>query len=226
MVLRRWYIVVPGIVLSLIIAGTVFNSIPPKYTSSGIAVLVRQNNPTTTSSVNPVLGVDGTMSAATSTLVQALDTPEVKAALGLRKGVDDFTINNVGKDTAVAGLDHPFLYIMTQSSNAQKSTEIVMDVVGIARQKLGTLQNDFHVRPQNQVKLESVVDATPPIAVMTTVYAMAGAVLMLGIVVTGILACVWDIIISTRQRRQVDRSTSRDEENVDPRVRARPRRIS
>src|SRR5690349_9491698 len=96
-VLRRWHIAIPGVLLSLIIGSTVFSSMPLKYTSSGIAVLVRQNNPTVTNLVNPVLGGDGSLNTATLTLVQALDTPAIKAGLGLKEGVDDFTVSNVGK---------------------------------------------------------------------------------------------------------------------------------
>lgn len=220
-VLRRWYIVIPGVLLSLLIASTVFSAIPAKYTSSGIAVLVRQSNPTVTNLVNPVLGGDGSLNTATLTLIQALDTPTVKLGLGLKEGVDDFAVNNVGKANTVGGADHPFLYITTQSSDPQKSAEIVTDVIDIGRQKLAELQNDFHVRPQSQIKLESVVDATPPKAVMSTSFAIAGAVLMLGIVTTCISACVWDRIIVAQQRRRIRRFGLRTEENVD-----RPARVT
>ncbi|MDQ2792045.1 MAG: hypothetical protein M3Y73_20960 [Actinomycetota bacterium] len=124
----------------------------------------------------------------------------------------------MGKSTAVAGADHPFLYITTQSSSPEKSTEIVADVMGVARQKLGELQNGFHVRPQNQIKVESVVDATPPKEVMNILFAVAGAVLVLGIVVTCIVAFAWDALIVTRERRHIHRSTSRAQENADPRA--------
>lgn len=123
--LRRWYITTPGVLLSLLIATTIFSSMPPKYTSSGIAVLARQNNPTMTNFVNPILGTDGSLSTVTLTLVQALDTPEVKAQLGLRAGADDFKISNVGQATTAVTVDHPFIYITTQSTDAQKSAEIV-----------------------------------------------------------------------------------------------------
>lgn len=216
--LRRWYITAPGVLLSLVIASTVFSSMHPKYTSSGIAVLVRQNKPPTANAINPALGSDGTLTTTTLTLLQALDTPTVRAELGLREGVDDFTISNVGKATAVAGADHPFLYITTQSSSPEKSTEIVADVISAASQKLADFQNDFHVRPQNQIQVESVVDATPPKVVMNILFAVAGAALILGIVVTCIAACAWDALIVARQRRHIHRSTSRVKENADPRA--------
>jgi hypothetical protein len=87
--LRRWYITAPGILLSLIIASTVFNYVPPKYTSSGIAVLVRQNNPTVPNTINPIVGSDGTFTTTTLTLMQTIDTPTVKAELGLKEGADE-----------------------------------------------------------------------------------------------------------------------------------------
>jgi hypothetical protein len=84
-----WYIAAPGILLSLIIASTVFNYVPPKYTSSGIAVLVRQNNPTVPNTINPIVGSDGTFTTTTLTLMQTIDTPTVKAELGLKEGADE-----------------------------------------------------------------------------------------------------------------------------------------
>lgn len=214
--LRRWYVTAPGVLLSLVVASTVFSSMSPKYTSSGIAVLVRQNSPTTMSAINPAVGNDGTFTTTTLTLVQALDTPAVRAELGLREGGDDFTISNVGKSAAGAGGDHPFLYVTTQSSSPGKSTEMVADVISAARQKLTDLQNDFHVKPQNQIKVESVVDATPPKTVMNKLFIVAGAVLMLGIVVTCLVAWAWDALIVVQRRRHIHRSASPAKENVDP----------
>jgi capsular polysaccharide biosynthesis protein len=224
--LRRWYISVPGILLSLIVSSTVFNHVPPKYTSNGTAVLVRQNNPMVPNTINPIVGSDGTLTTATLTLMQAIDTPAVKAELGLKESVDDFSVSNVGKATAASGGDHPFLYITTQSSNPQKSTEIVDDVIAVARQKLTDLQNDSNVRPQNQIKVESVVDAAPPKTVMNIVYAATGAALLLCIVVTFFVAYAWDTIIVARQKRYVHRSAPRAKKHAESRVRAGPRKIS
>jgi capsular polysaccharide biosynthesis protein len=226
-VLRRWYITVPGVLLSLTMASMAFSLVPPKYTSSGIAVLVEQKNPATaTNFINPVLRGDGSLNTATLTLVQALDTPAVKAELGLRKGVDNFTIKNVGSAAIADGADHPFLYITTQSSNPQESVDIVADVMSMAREKLINLQTALHVAPQNQIKLESVVDATAPKAVMGTSFAAMGAALMLGIITTCIVACAWDGIIVARQKRQIHQSTSRAKENTDPQVKAIPLRLN
>jgi capsular polysaccharide biosynthesis protein len=135
-------------------------------------------------------------------------------------------ISNVGKATAASGGDHPFLYITTQSSSPQKSTEIVDDVIAVARQKLTDLQNDSNVRPQNQIKVESVVDAAPPKAVMNIVYAATGAALPLCIVVTFFVAYAWDTIIFARQKRYVHRSASRAKKHAESRVRTGPRKIS
>jgi capsular polysaccharide biosynthesis protein len=219
-VLRRWYITVPAALLSLIVAITVFNSMPPKYTSSGIAVLVRQNNPTPANFVNPVLGVDGSLTTTTLTLMQALDTPAVKAELGLREGADNFTVKNKAEVSEHSWGDNPFLYIETQSSDPQKSAEIVVAVMDSARQKLAELQNDYHVRSQNQIKLQSVVDATPPKVVRKISFAVGAAVLMLGLVVTCLVACAWDRIIIARQKRRVHRSKLHAIETAIPRPRA------
>ena len=225
-VLRRWYITIPGVLLSLLIASTTFNLIPPRYTSSGTAVLVQQKSPTAANLENPVLGGSGSLDIATITLVQALGTPAIKEELGLTRRGDNLTINNVGAAAVAEGADHPFLYITAQTSSPQKSVEIVDDVMGMARQKLADIQAAVHVTPERQIKLETVVDATRPKAVVTTSYAVTGAALMLAIIVTCVVACTWDRIVLAQQKRRIRRSASPAKKNAAPHLGTIPLRLN
>jgi hypothetical protein len=55
--LVRWYITAPGLLLSLAIAGVAFSLVPPQYRSDGTAVLV-QLKPPGLNSANPLLTFD------------------------------------------------------------------------------------------------------------------------------------------------------------------------
>jgi hypothetical protein len=88
--LRRWYVTLPALVISLGLAAMVFESVPAKYASKGTIVLL---SPSTGSSVsgtgqtspsNPLLSFDGsstTVSNALTTvstaLIQVLLSPDI-----------------------------------------------------------------------------------------------------------------------------------------------------
>jgi hypothetical protein len=200
----RWYITVSGLLLSFVVAGAVFSLIPAQYTSTGVAVLVQQKKFASSSASNPLLAGDGGLNTTTLTLVQALNAPVVKQQFGLTDGIDTFSVTNVDSAAVADGTDHPFLYITSQSTSAQRSADIVADVVSKARQELSTRQSAFHVAPQNQIKLESVVEATTPKAVVVKKFAISGAVLSLALIATCIAACVAHSAGLARQSQRLD----------------------
>jgi hypothetical protein len=202
--LGRWYVTVSGLLLAILMAGVVFSLIPTQYSSTGVAVLVQQKKFASASTGNPLLAGDGGLNTTTLTLVQALNAPVVKQQFGLTDGVDTFTVTNVDSAAVADGTDHPFLYVTSQSTSAQRSADIVADVVSKARQELSTRQYALHVAPQNQIKLESVVDATTPKAVMVEKFAIAGVALSLALIATCIAACVCDSVGLARQARRLD----------------------
>ena len=198
-VLRSWYITVPGLLVSLIIAAAVFSLIPTQYTSSGVAVLVQQKKPLPASAANPLLAGDGSLNTTNLTLIEALNTGAVKQQLGVPDGgTDSYTVTNVGSSTVADGTDHPFLYITARSTDAQRSADIVASVLSQARQDLSSRQTEVRVPQQNQIKLQSVVDATAPKPVLVTKFAFSGAVLALGL----ILSCIGACTVYTRGRQR------------------------
>lgn len=205
-VLRSWYVTVPGLLVSLAIAATAFSLIPTQYTSNGVAVLVQQKKPLPASSANPLLAGDGSLNTTNLTLVEALNTAAVKQQLGVADGgADSYSVTNVGSASVADGTDHPFLYITARSTDAQRSADIVASVLNQARRELSSRQTEVRVPQQNQIKLQSVVDATAPKAVLVTKFAVSGAALALGLIITCLVACI-------RYSRAVARNQAEREE--------------
>jgi hypothetical protein len=217
--LRRWYITVPGLMLSLAVAGITFSLIPPHYTSSGIAVLVQPKRPESLETANPLLAFNESVDTSALMLAEALNTPAVGYDLGLTPGKDTFTVKNVGSADVGGGIAQPFLYVTAQSSTPEKTADIVLDIMDMARRELADRQAALHVTRQNEISLESVVDVTTPKLARGMSLAAAGAALALGIVVTIIVAYVLDGVLIGRRRR-LDPFAALALEDIDPRVAA------
>lgn len=213
-VLSRWYITVPGLLLSLAIAGITFTLIPPQYTSSGIAVLVQPKQPGLNPS-NPLLNFNPSLNTTALIMVQALNTPEAASELGLTPGKESLTVKNVDSATVNGGSGGPFIYVTAQSSIPAKSADIVANVLDRARQDLTDRQSHLHVSPQSDIRLESVVDATVPKAMPGVPLAVSGVALILGLIVTIFVACAWDRWIVARVMRRSGVYASRAVDAVD-----------
>jgi len=209
--LLKWYITIPGLLLSLALAGATFILAPPQYSSNAIAVLVQpklvnKNAPTNS---NPLLNFDNSLSTTALILVQALDTPEAAASIGLYPGGDSYTIKDVGDLTVGDQIVQPFLYIKSEASTPDGAAAIVDGVLGMAAQDLLDRQRSLKVLPQNSVQLNLVVPPSPPQPVLGIAIGATGAALILGLI--GTFGCaMW------ANRRSEARQARRDSESTDP----------
>jgi capsular polysaccharide biosynthesis protein len=195
----RWYILVAGLLLSLILAAIAYSQIPPRYTSRGTAVLLqpqqRRVNPD-----NPLLSFDKGQNTTASIVVQALSSPQVPAELGLT-GRETFSVKNSGGDGFInIGADQPFISVTAQSSEPTRSPEIVAQVMARAQQELANLQGALQVSKRNNLMLESIIDPTPAKRVLDGQMRALGAVLLVGIAITVTIAWAYDQIMSRRNR--------------------------
>jgi capsular polysaccharide biosynthesis protein len=200
--LVRWYITIPGILLSLALAAVTFVLAPPQYSSSGVAVLVQPKQSGKDPTTNPFLDFDSSLSTTALIIVQALDTPEAAAQIGLSPGGDSYTVKDVGTIDVGDQVVQPFIYIKSQASTAQASADIVNQVVEMGRQDLLDRQKSMRVLPQNYIKLDNVVDTTPPKPVLVVALAATGAVLLLGLIATFGLALLAQRAAASRRARR------------------------
>lgn len=208
--LLKWYISIPGLLLSLALAGATFVLAPPQYSSNAIAVLVQpkltgKNGPT---NPNPLLNFDNSLSTTALILVQALDTPEAAASIGLYPGGDSYTIKDVGDVQVGDQIVQPFIYIKSEASTPESASAIVDGVIGMAEQNLLQRQRDMKVVQQNYVRLDDVVPTSPPAPVLGIALGGTGAALILGLIAT-VGCAMW------AERRSVARRARRDSESAE-----------
>src|SRR5882672_5861306 len=72
----KWYVMIPGLLLSLAMAGVTFSVVAPTYSSSGVAVLV-QPKQQGGNSTNPLLNFDPSLNTTASIMIQSLNSPVI-----------------------------------------------------------------------------------------------------------------------------------------------------
>ncbi|HEX4355937.1 MAG TPA: hypothetical protein VH141_00335 [Pseudonocardia sp.] len=197
---RRKYVTITGVVLSALLAGAVATLVPNDYSSDSTIVLTQPRRPGTASYKNPMLGGESNVNSATLELMNALDSPEVRTQLGLDGSGENFTAKNVPSASVADVGDHPFLYINAVAHTPERASSIVEDVVQAGRNYLQTSQRERNAQRSYLIEIQTVVDATPPKAVLTTRLSLTGAAFLLGLVLTTTLAC----LVDGRRRRRRD----------------------
>jgi hypothetical protein len=200
---RRKYVTITGVVLSALLAGAVATLVPNDYSSDATIVLTQPRRPGTASYKNPMLGGESNVNSATLELMNALDSPEVRTQLGLDGSGENFTAKNVPSASVADVGDHPFLYINAVAHTPERASTIVQDVVQAGRNYLQTSQRERNAQRSYLIEIQTVVDATPPKAILTTRLSLTGAAFLLGLVLTTTLACLVD---GRRRRRDAQRA--------------------
>ncbi|HZZ49012.1 MAG TPA: hypothetical protein VFE65_19195 [Pseudonocardia sp.] len=193
--LVRWYLTVPGLMLSLALAGLVFSLVPWQYQSTGVAVLVptRQNGAPSGADgdrTNPLMSFENSLSTTSMIMVQQLSTPEAQDAL-VSSPTDTFKAKNAAdSSTPSVGSStvQPFIYITAKSFSASEAPALVERVLSTAGQQLAAQQKAMRVRPLSLIRLQPVVGPTEAKPVLIIPFAATGAALLLGILLTCALA--------------------------------------
>lgn len=208
--LRRWYLTVPGLMLSLALAGLVFALMPWQYQSTGVAVLVptKQNGASGGNGdrTNPLMNFENSLSTTAMIMVQQLSTPEAQDAL-VTSPTDTFKVKNAAdSSTPSVGSStvQPFIYITAKSFSANEAPALVERVLATAAQQLATEQKAMRVRQLSLIQLQPVVGPTEAKPVMIIPFAATGAALVLGVVLTCCAAVVLEraALRATRRERR------------------------
>jgi hypothetical protein len=201
--LRRWYIALPGIALSCVLAALTFTLIPVHYTSSGVAMVVQPKRPGPLLSANPLLAFDASIDTAAVMLSQSLNTPQTEASLGLGSGADRYTVKNVGETDTGGDPTQPFIFVTAQGSTPQTSIDIVQSVMSMAGQELAAQQRSLHVTNQDSLTLATIAPASTPQLAPGLSLAGTLGVLVLGIALTIVVCLAWNsrVVAQDRSRR-------------------------
>ena len=217
--LSKWYVVVAGMLFSVLFGVVVFTAVPAQYTSTGLAVLVQPRLTERGPYTNPLLNFDPSLSTTALVIVQSLDTPGAAEQAGVMSKAESYTVEQAGTDVGgtTGQVVQPFISVKTKASSAARSTELVDAVLGLARQELVDQQKDLRVLPQKFIRLQDLGYTSVPTPVRALKFAATGAALLLGFCLTFGLALLLHRWEASRKAKR-SRSSVPARRTPEPRV--------
>jgi len=197
--LRRWYVTVPVLLLSLGSAAAIFASVPLRYQSHGVVVFTSPVSGPSDSvtmergSTNPLLAFDSTLGVAASIVTQSLSTPATLAEL-LGSSGDSI-------EFATASSSGPFIDVIVESADEQRAQALVTTVLERVEAELETRQSKLGAPPSSFIVVDPVVPPTAPEPLIGGKMRAAGATLALSLAASLASVYMVESILQGRRRR-------------------------
>ena len=167
---RRWYVVIPVLLLSLGGAFLVYRSVEPVYVSNAVIALT---TPTTGGSlpyqknrpnpeINPLLNSDRGLSLAASLLIAALNAPDLASSMGAPPGGEIVLDVNNGTTNVENLATGPLVYISCEAPTGELAQGIVARVSRQARAELRKRELQVRAPMSTYIVMTDVVPATVP----------------------------------------------------------------
>ena len=159
---RRWYIALPAVLLTGILALYVYISVPTRYESSGVLVLTSpaaggrytaNTKPEDVVRVNPLLQFDGSLTTTAQILTQVLGDPKTAEELAGKGSTSVYTANT----GPVGG---PLLFITTESDSAESAEGLVGKVLEKTVAELAAQQKALNAPEQTFITAQVLVKPT------------------------------------------------------------------
>ena len=159
---RRWYIALPAVLLTGVLALYVYISVPTRYESSGVLVLTspaaggrysEKTKPEDVVKVNPLLQFDGSLTTTAQILTQVLGDPKTAAELAGEKSTATYTANT----GPVGG---PLLFITTEADSAEEAQGLVGKVLERTINELASQQKALNAPEQTFITAQTLVQPT------------------------------------------------------------------
>jgi hypothetical protein len=192
---RRWYIFVPGFILSLALASAAHIYVHPTFTRTADLVLI-PDQASIPKGANPYLYVGGLTSAA-DILVRAAGAESATSPITQQYPGSSITIV---RDTTTAG---PVIEITVDAPRAADTGALISDSVAAVSTQLQQLQSDEHLSGDQMITSTQLAeDTTATPKTKTQLMATLGAGIG-GLAVTLILTNMLDgVLLARRQRRR------------------------
>lgn len=199
-VVRRWYVVLPVMLVSAVITAGVVQNVPPAYQSAGSVLLAspgmaREDG---APAINPFANIDYSSSVVAGIVAQLMESKEVRERL-VEAGADPDYI--VGTPT---GSNAPVLGIESTAATAELSVQTVQIVMTGIQQELETRQRDAGGPPHTWIRAIVLTTPTEADVVVSGKIRALAALAALGLVAAVSLAFLVESIGVGRRRRMHD----------------------
>jgi hypothetical protein len=183
---RRRFVGPPLMLLSLGLAVVAYFVAPTHYVSSGYMVLtapmaggvVDPSKPAW--STNPLLQFNDGLKTTAGILIQAMNTPDVDAALGAPAGgPTTLTVNDGSTNPALtSSTTGPFIYVQVDGTSPWGVRDLVLLAEKRMRDDLASRQRQLQAPKSTYLLLTDVVPPAAPVVMRTVKWEAAGGVLI------------------------------------------------
>lgn len=159
---RRWYIALPAVLLTGVLALYVYITVPTRYESSGVLVLTspaaggrysEKTKPEDVVRVNPLLQFDGSLTTTAQILTQVLGDPKTAEELAGKGSTATYTANT----GPVGG---PLLFVTTEADSAEAAQGLVGKVLERTVGELSAQQKALNAPEQTFITAQILVKPT------------------------------------------------------------------
>lgn len=212
-VLRRWYIAIPALLLTLLGSFGVYKGVPPRYQSSAVLSLtVPPSGPSTLGDrrdqimeANPLLNFSNGLNMTAEVLVQILGSEDTMTKIGARPhGETTYQVNN-GSPNPELLFSQPFVLVEGTSSDPRMAQEIVSRVARRARIELNERQVRLDAPPATFIVLTEILEPTEPVMLRNDTMRYTAAVLLLGTLASLASAFAAESVAAGLRRRAEER---------------------
>ena len=207
---RRWYIAVPAFLLAVAAAGGIYLTIPVTYSSTAVLVLDQPLAggslpalPTDKGTItNPLLNFDQGLNNAAAIVIQALNTPEVAAALGASPtGDPGYKVSNGSTNQQEQIVAGPFVFVEGDSRTGQAAQDIAKRCVERVKQELASRQKALNAPEQTYITVDVAVQPTTPVAQRGNKTRAAAIAVVMGAVAALCAAYCFESYAQARRRK-------------------------
>jgi hypothetical protein len=201
---RRWYIALPAVLLTGILALYVYVTVPTRYESSGVLVLTSpaaggrytaNTKPEDVVKVNPLLQFDGSLTTTAQILTQILGDPKTAEELAGEGSTAVYTANT----GPVGG---PLLFVTTEADSPEAAEGLVGKVLEKTVAELAAQQKALSAPEQTFITAQILVKPTTASAKIGGKVRYVGAATVVLLLLTLASTFAADSIMTRAKRRK------------------------
>ncbi|MFJ9940494.1 O-antigen ligase family protein [Streptomyces erythrochromogenes] len=195
---RRWYVIVPAILLSLLAALHLYRSVPVAYQSQSSVALLDSSaaSKLPPSFGNPISNAGGALVVTADVLIRTLSGADSARELHSLGVSDPYTVG------FAANTSGPLLTLTVTGTDREKVLEETNILTGFAGEQLNALQAAAKVQPAYMVQTAPVVLPQTPVPQLKSRYQQVLGVLIVGVGTGFVLSFVADALAAARRRRR------------------------
>ncbi|MFE7186471.1 O-antigen ligase family protein [Streptomyces erythrochromogenes] len=195
---RRWYVIVPAILLSLLAALHLYRSVPVAYQSQSSVALLDSSaaSKLPPSFGNPISNAGGALVVTADVLIRTLSGADSARELHSLGVSDPYTVG------FAANTSGPLLTLTVTGTDREKVLEETNILTGFAGEQLNALQAAAKVQPAYMVQTAPVVLPQTPVPQLKSRYQQVLGVLIVGVGAGFVLSFVADALSAARRRRR------------------------